>query len=166
MESRASDDDTNRSEQSEEEEHEEEETESGTEDDSKSDEEKEETDSDQDATDAEESDENDSFDQLIESAREKIQSEIEKGTLTKEDEDEVNKRFKKVFREEYKDALLWIHQLRQNPTHRIIMETAKELRSDTTDYDYEESIEAAVSQRKHLLNRLVPEYDEDEMDTD
>ena len=78
----------------------------------------------------------------------------------------MNKLFKKVFREKYKDALLWIHQLRQNPTHRKIKETAQELRSDSGDYDYEESIEAAISQRKHLLNRLVPEYGEDEMDTD
>ena len=167
MESLTSDDDSKLSELTEEE-HEVEETESGTESESGSEDEEQtenegETESEHDA---EEADENDPFDQLIQSAREQIDNDIEKGIIAKEDKDAVNKRFKKVFREKYKDALLWIHQLRQNPTHRKIVETAKDLRSDSINFDYEESIEASISKRKHLLNRLVPEYDEDEMDTD
>ena len=168
VESSLSEDDCHHSEQTEEDadvEETESGTDSGTGEETQS-EEEEGGESEQDDTDSEESDENDPFDQLINSARSQVQDEIEKGTLTNEDEDAVNKRFQKVFREKYRDAILWVRELRQNPTHRKIMETAQELRSDTTDYDYEESIEAAISQRKHLLNRLVPEYNEDEMDTD
>ena len=40
------------------------------------------------------------------------------------------------------------------------MQTAKDFRDGPYDYDYEESIDVAVDQRKHLLNRLVPEEDD------
>ena len=73
-----------------------------------------------------------------------------------------HKYLQKLFRAEYVDTVLWLHKLRQHPTHQLVMETAKDLRDGPYDYDYEESIQAAVDQRKHLLNRLVPEEDDEE----
>ena len=71
-------------------------------------------------------------------------------------------RLQKLFREEYRDTVLWLHKLRQNPTHQIVMQTAKDFRDGPYDYDYEESIDVAVDLRRHLLNRLVPEEDDDD----
>ena len=71
-------------------------------------------------------------------------------------------RLRKLFREEYRDTVLWLHKLRKHPTHQLVMVTAKDFRDGPCDYDYEESIEAAVDQRKHLLNRLVLEEDDDD----
>ena len=62
---------------------------------------------------------------------------------------------RKALRREYKDSLLWYQQLRKDPIHKAVMETAKRLRDDD-DFDYEESIERAISSRKYLLNRLIP----------
>ena len=73
---------------------------------------------------------------------------------------------KDLFREEYKNTLLWIHALKQSPTHKKVMQTAKELRESADDYDYEESIEAAIDRRKHLLNRLVSESEVVEEESD
>ena len=124
--------------------------------------EREDTDSEQ-----EDDDENAPFDQLIQSARNQVEKDLENGIVHETDQDALNKRFKKAFREKYKHALLWIHRLGQNPTHRKIVETAKDLRTELTDSDYEESIVASMSKRKYLLNQLVPEYNEDdEMNTD
>ena len=44
--------------------------------------------------------------------------------------------------------------MKNHPTYKEIMKTAKSLRDD--DFDREESIDAAISKRKHLLNRIVP----------
>ena len=62
---------------------------------------------------------------------------------------------RKVLRMEYKKSLLWYRDLRKEPIHRAIMETAQRLRDDR-DFDYKESIESAISSRKYLLNRLIP----------
>ena len=63
------------------------------------------------------------------------------------------KQRQEVFRKKYADFLIWYHHLRQNTTHKKIMETAKELES--SDYDKEEALYAAVEQRKFLLDRIV-----------
>ena len=44
------------------------------------------------------------------------------------------------------------------------MQTAKDFRDGPCDYDYEESIAAAVDQRKYLLKRFVPEEADDDAD--
>ena len=75
-----------------------------------------------------------------------------------------HKHLQKLFRAEYRDTVLWLHKLKQNPTHQIVMQTAKDFRDGPYDYDYEESIDVAVDQRKHLLNRLVPEEEDDNAD--
>ena len=48
--------------------------------------------------------------------------------------------------------------------HPVVMQTAKDFRDGPYDYDYEESIKVAIDQRKHLLNCLVPEEDDDDND--
>ena len=37
--------------------------------------------------------------------------------------------------------------------------TAEDLRNSTADFDYDESIDAAIAKRKYLLDRLVTEED-------
>merc|ERR1711867_77909 len=73
------------------------------------------------------------------------------------EKDVSHEALQKPFREEYIDHVLWYRRLRKHPIHKKVMETAKELRTGSEDYDYEESLEAAVDQRKFLLNRFVPE---------
>ena len=46
------------------------------------------------------------------------------------------------------------------------MKTARDLRLSSDDYDYGESIEAAIKQYKHLLNRLMPELVEEKDEDD
>ena len=101
------------------------------------------------------------FDHIIEEARSQLEDELEKEPL--ESEELINKRFQKIFREKYIDTVLWMRRLKEEPIHLKIMDTAKNLRDDN-DYDYEESIESSVSMRKHLLNRLVPNFQEEKMD--
>ena len=73
-----------------------------------------------------------------------------------------HEQLQKLFRAEYRNIVLWLHKLRQHSTHQLVMQSAKDLRDGPYEYDYEESINAAVDQRKHLLNRLVPEEDDDD----
>lgn len=84
--------------------------------------------------------------------------------------DFVVKAHRKTFREEYTNMLLKIQELKQDPTYRAVMKTAKRLREDD-DHDTDESIRAAVSKRKHLINEFVAEDyrqydDEEESDND
>ena len=68
-----------------------------------------------------------------------------------------HKRLQKLFRKYYMNVILWFRDLEQHPIHRKVMKTAQELRNGPDNYDYKESLEAAMDQRKHLLNRLVPD---------
>ena len=121
---------------------------------------KEDTEDEDDQTD--EDDEDEPFDRLIDSARNQVQADIEEGKIDGADTEEINKRFRKAFRDEYRDTLIWIQRLRRNPTHRKIMDSVTELKDGLSKYDYEECLEGAVSKRKHLLNRLVPDFYEEE----
>ena len=97
------------------------------------------------------------FDRIIEEAKVELQDELE--NKPEENEEKIKSRFQKIFREKYKDTILWMRILKKDPTHLKVMETAKNLR-DIEDYDYEDSIESAIMLRKHLLNRLVPHFQE------
>ena len=102
------------------------------------------------------------FDRILKAARNQLNREINEGTFTETDEDKVNRRFQKIFRNMYKIHILWIKRLRRNHIHQRVMDTARRLRDDIhEDYDYPESIDASISKRKHLLNRIVPNFDED-----
>ena len=69
------------------------------------------------------------------------------------------KTLRKTFRINYGNILKWMHALRQNKIHRKVVSTAEDLRNSGADYDYDESIEAAIAKRKYLLDRIVTEED-------
>ena len=69
------------------------------------------------------------------------------------------KTLRKTFRINYGNILKWMHALRQNKIHKKVMCTAEDLRNSTADFDYDESIDAAIAKRKYLLDRLVTEED-------
>lgn len=60
------------------------------------------------------------------------------------------------FREMYSDFLVWYQNLKQNEIHKKVMETARNLQD--VDYDKDESLQAAVDQRKFLLDRIVEKF--------
>ena len=68
------------------------------------------------------------------------------------------KDLRKRFRFWYLRILKWIHALRQNDIHKKVVNTASDLRYND-DYDYNESIDAAVAKRKFLLDRLIKKED-------
>jgi len=75
---------------------------------------------------------------------------------------------RKVMRQVYIDHLKWVHVLREDPLHKAILETRNRL-MDEDDMVYNEAVEAAVNQRKYLLNRVFqpieePDTDEEDMD--
>ena len=76
----------------------------------------------------------------------------------------------KALRQVYIDHLKWVHVLREDPIHKAILETRNRM-MDEDDMDYNEAVEAAVNQRKYLLNRVFqameePDTDEEDMDAD
>ena len=76
----------------------------------------------------------------------------------------------KALRQVYIDHLKWVHVLREDPIHKAILETRNRM-MDEDDMDYNEAVEAAVNQRKYLLNRVFqpmeePDTDEEDMDED
>ena len=62
-----------------------------------------------------------------------------------------------VYRKELRKVLLenlqWMRAMKKDPTFKKVMETQKELK-DTEGFDWLESTELAIDQRKFLLNRL------------
>ena len=76
----------------------------------------------------------------------------------------------KALRQVYIDHLKWVHVLREDPIHKAILETRKKFQEEE-DMDFNEAVEAAVNQRKYLLNRVFqpmeePDTDEEDMDED
>jgi len=75
---------------------------------------------------------------------------------------------RKALRQVYIDHLKWVHLLREDPIHKTILETRKKFQEEE-DMDFNEAVEAAVNQRKYLLNRVFqpieePDTDEEDMD--
>ena len=54
------------------------------------------------------------------------------------------------------ENLEWMHELKKDPYYRKVMKTRNDL-IDTGDYDSREATEAAIHNRKFLLNRLFDE---------
>ncbi len=79
------------------------------------------------------------------------------------DDEEASKRayqrllpkYRKAFREEYRNMLSKIRELRNDPTHKMVMETVKKLKEEE-DFDKDEAVRSAISKRKHLIDRIVP----------
>ena len=74
----------------------------------------------------------------------------------------------KALRQVYIEHLKWVHVLREDPLHKAILETRNRL-IDEDDMDFNEAVEAAVNQRKYLLNRVFqpieePDTDDEDMD--
>ena len=61
---------------------------------------------------------------------------------------------------------MWYHHLRQNPIHKKILETAKDLEIGTGDYSKEESLRAAVKQRHFLLDGILEDRQDPDSDND
>jgi hypothetical protein len=78
------------------------------------------------------------------------------------------KNYQKALREEFRTSMQHWEHMKKHPTYKAIMKTAKTLQDD--DFDKDESIDAAISQRKHLLNRIMPAepmaIDEEDNDDD
>ena len=72
-------------------------------------------------------------------------------------------KYRKAFRQKLSDTLVRLNQIRQEPIYKVVMDTAKELRSD--GLDHKESIRAAIGKRKHKINEYIPdELDEEDAD--
>ena len=84
------------------------------------------------------------FDCLIEEAEE----ELGKGATYKD--------IRKLFRRKLADKIEWVHNFRKHPIYKKIMTTAKDLQDGPGDYDKEEAVKVAISQRRTLLDRLIP----------
>ena len=67
------------------------------------------------------------------------------------------KTLRKAFRKSYANIIKWMHALRKNSIHKKVVSLARDLRD--SDFDYAESIDAAVAKRKFLLDRLVLKED-------
>ena len=95
----------------------------------------------------------DAFEKLVTQAWQQVLNEhvSEHSQLSRH---EAVKKARKTFRKLYKNSLLWYRSLKKDPTHKAVMETAEKLRNED-DFDYEESIESAISSRKFLLNRQI-----------
>ena len=71
--------------------------------------------------------------------------------------------FQKALRHVYIDHLKWVHVLREDPIHKAILETRNRM-MDEEEMDYDEAVEAAVNQRKYLLNRVFQPLEEPDTD--
>ena len=99
------------------------------------------------------SDDNDSnwvFDSIIEEA----EDDLGKGASLKA----IRKRFRLLLAAKIE----WYRNLRKNNIFKKIMTTAKELQDGPGDIDREEALKMAISQRRTLLDRLIPDIDSDE----
>ena len=67
------------------------------------------------------------------------------------------KTLRKTFRKFYANGIKWIHALQKDSIHKKVVSLARDLRD--SDFDYAESIDAAVAKRKFLLDRLVLKED-------
>lgn len=68
--------------------------------------------------------------------------------------------YRKSFRKEYADMLIKIRELKRDATYKSVMQSAKILRDEEEFDTTEESLRAAVTKRKYLLNELVEDdYD-------
>ena len=67
------------------------------------------------------------------------------------------KTLRKTFRKFYANGIKWIHALQKDSIHKKVVSLARDLRDG--DFDYAESIDAAVAKRKFLLDRLVLKED-------
>ena len=70
---------------------------------------------------------------------------------------------RKALRQVYIDHLKWVHVLREDPIHKAILETRKKFQEEE-DMDFNEAVEAAVNQRKYLLNRAFQPMEESDTD--
>jgi flagellar biosynthesis GTPase FlhF len=69
--------------------------------------------------------------------------------------------YRRTFRDEYTNMLLQIREFKKDPTYIAVIKSAKRLREDD-DYTPGESLKAAVTKRKHLVNQLVEDQYQDE----
>ena len=90
------------------------------------------------------------FDSIIEEAEERLGKDATYENLQIE------------FRHLLLDKIEWCHHFRKHPTYKKIMETARELQDGPEDFDREEALSVAVLRRQFLINRLVPEPDDED----
>ncbi|XP_068723456.1 uncharacterized protein [Montipora capricornis] len=61
--------------------------------------------------------------------------------------------YRKKLRHVYLQYVRWYHHLKTDPMHKKVMQTIRSFKDDD-DMDYAETVEAAISKRKYLLNSL------------
>ena len=74
----------------------------------------------------------------------------------------------KELRTQYIEHLKWVRKLNDDPIHQAVIDTRNKLMEEEA-MDADEAIEAAVNQRKYLLNRVfepIPEPETDDQETD
>ena len=72
--------------------------------------------------------------------------------------DEILPQYKKSLRSMLVDKLIHIEDVKNHYITKAIMKKVRKL--ETKGMDLEEAMQTAVAYRKHLVNRLVPSYDE------
>ena len=90
------------------------------------------------------------FDSIIEDAEEEL------------GRDATHKDLQKRLRYKLVDKMKWVHNFRKHPIYKKIMETVRELQDGPEEYDRDEAYSVAGHRRKFLINRLVPEPDDNE----
>ena len=90
------------------------------------------------------------FDSIIEEAEEEL------GRYA------THKDLQKRLRYKLVDKMKWVHNFRKHPIYKKIMETVRELQDGPEEFDREEALSVAVLRRQFLINRLVPEPNDDE----
>ena len=90
------------------------------------------------------------FDSIIEEA----EDDLGKGASLKD----IRKRFRLLLAAKIE----WYRNLRKNNIFKKIMTTAKELQDGPGEIDREEALKMAISQRRMLLDRLIPDTDSEE----
>ena len=141
-----------------------------------------------DDTDSEGSEDNEDVDSMNNNVGSDSESDSESDTSIDSDDDEDNsnsvfdpiiedteeelgknathKDIQKKFRRNLVREIRWCHMLRKNKIYKKIMETVRELRDGPEQYDRDEALSAAVHRRRFLVNRLVPEPDEEDVQSE
>lgn len=116
-----------------------------------------------------EDDSNDPWEDIVDMTFKKYKSKFveEVNKLTEDGEDKEDAReeaydtlgplFRKDIASRYLNRMIWFGEMKQDPIHKKIKETAKRLMDDE-DYDEDEAWKYAVKKRKFLMDKILKSY--------
>jgi vacuolar-type H+-ATPase catalytic subunit A/Vma1 len=93
-------------------------------------------------------------DEALELAAEMCEEDEDLDSLKRRVRKKLLPKYRKQFRKLYQKSLLQMEAFRKNPVHKSVMKTVKKLKR-RGGLDKDEAIRKAVTERKHLINRLV-----------